>query len=703
MTDLDITSLEATIGSNSPIELARGARLIAPSPPDPFVSPRLELRNPEASPLQSEILIITSPAAVGKSTVAKHLAASGGSPLLDLSEVPVSTNSLAGLLATDLERPRDAIAALNRGDLCVIVDALDEGRMLSGDVNFEEFLSTTWELLLSNRAVRDRPKVILLGRDVASQIVDLSLAIDAGDLTVSHLSLEFFGEQDAIAVIEAHATHTATKDGRVWRSTSPSRKVISTFFDSIATALGVERSALWSVPDGRAFAGYAPVLAAIGSILAFEPNPERLNQALQREGTARAWDVIARVAETILFRERDEKVVPQLVSQLSGNAPDNAYDTPEQLTLLTQFVSGKPLRPTGRVELAPHDAEVYDRIVSQHLPEHPFLQDGKFANSVVESIVLAYAIVSDLLDSESSIPFDASRQPFLWRSVQRLVDTGEYALIRGQSVGFILNSLWNDELAGDMRVSIRPSYDPEIHSAVFQGANGAWSIDFLAPVHFYEQIRDCDVRTSDDAVWRAHLGGQDVASFDIRGNVDCLIEHDLVVDASSVRLDGRLRLQAATVRQPPSLRLSIANGSEVWWGEELASTYPWRTVSATLPPPVPREPADDFERFLRACAERLGATPLTLTAAYLPTNDNRVDWINRDYSGERFAAMIRLLADDGWVRSTSTPARGPEPRVVVHFNVSWDQLERVAGDPSSADPRLASLVSTMRDVFDGSR
>jgi hypothetical protein len=99
----------------------------------------------------------------------------------------------------------------------------------------------------------------------------------------------------------------------------------------------------------------------------------------------------------------------------------------------------------------------------------------------------------------------------------------------------------------------------------------------------------------------------------------------------------------------------------------------------------------------------LGATPLTLTAAYLPTNDNRVDWINRDYSGERFAAMIRLLADDGWVRSTSTPARGPEPRVVVHFNVSWDQLERVAGDPSSADPRLASLVSTMRDVFDGSR
>ena len=46
----------------------------------------------------------------------------------------------------------------------MIVDALDEGRLLSSETGIEQFLISTAELLRSNRTVTSRPKLIFLGR-----------------------------------------------------------------------------------------------------------------------------------------------------------------------------------------------------------------------------------------------------------------------------------------------------------------------------------------------------------------------------------------------------------------------------------------------------------------------------------------------------------------------------------------------------------
>jgi hypothetical protein len=286
----------------------------------------------------------------------------------------------------------------------VIVDALDEGRLRSGDPNFEEFLKTTWEMLLQDRSVTDRPKLVLLGRDfVVAELVDLSLQVYAPELEVAWLQLDFFDRKDATRVIEAHAAATARRHDRTWKSSAPTRDVIDGFFAAIAAALSLDSDTLWTDPQGRAFAGYAPVLAAIGSLLEGEAkNPIHLKNALAQTGVGRAWDVIVRVANAILVREHDQKVMPQLRQALGGAAPppDEAYDAHEQLTYLVQKACGQAVLPTSRVNLRGSAAERYRGVVEKQLQDHPFLQNMELKNDVLKSVVFAHGIAHELIEDE---------------------------------------------------------------------------------------------------------------------------------------------------------------------------------------------------------------------------------------------------------------------------------------------------------------
>ena len=140
-------------------------RLFIAEPPRPFVAPRLEIPGKDPSVIQKEIIFIEASAAVGKSTLARQVSATLKAPILDLAKVPVSTGSLHTLL-TDLEAAdkSDPVAAFHEGKIPVIIDALDEGRLLSNETGIECFLATTAELLLSNRSVTSRPKLVFLAR-----------------------------------------------------------------------------------------------------------------------------------------------------------------------------------------------------------------------------------------------------------------------------------------------------------------------------------------------------------------------------------------------------------------------------------------------------------------------------------------------------------------------------------------------------------
>jgi hypothetical protein len=137
------------------------ARFVIPPIPNPFVPPILRApHNPDL--LKSEVVYIQASAAVGKSTIAAALCAEANIPLLDLAIVPASTGTLKALVSgLPLSNP---IRAFHHAEVPVVIDALDEGRLLSGEAGFESFLQTTAEFLMEDRAVTDKPKLIFLGR-----------------------------------------------------------------------------------------------------------------------------------------------------------------------------------------------------------------------------------------------------------------------------------------------------------------------------------------------------------------------------------------------------------------------------------------------------------------------------------------------------------------------------------------------------------
>jgi hypothetical protein len=699
MDRIDLEALAAAIQRPAGgVELAPGARLTIPAEPSPFVPPQL-IAESSRGPFAAEVIIVSSAAAVGKSTVARYLAATAEVPLLDLAQTHVSTNSLVGLLATDVVRPQDPTGALQRSQLSVLIDALDEGRLLSGDANFEEFLRTSWELLLRDRTKTVIPKIVLFGRDLAAELVQTTLDVYGEGITVSSLTLDFFDHEEAVEVVEAHAAASAQLGGRSWTSSLPVGETISTFFTAIESALALDGGTLWSDPQGRAFAGYAPVLAAIGTLLASESNPTRLKNALERSGATRAWEVIERVAEAILERERDEKVAPQFARAASGPPSSELYDADEQLTYLIQIAQQQPLRPTRRVSLTGQDAETYQRMLEQHVPEHPFLQEGRLANDVLASIVLAHAVTNDLLaDAGLAVLRDASRLPFLWRSLHRLLEREGPAFIDGRYVGCILNSLWNDAIAGAARVTARSS-DEQAEIAVIEVEAGSeqWTLEAIHPIEFYEQVRDIDARLGGDVVLQGPYGQQQSPSFDVRGNVILIVSAGLDIRTAGIRIDGDLGLSATTVTQPANLQIAVTPRSHLWWGSRVRDLHPWSQHAVSLEPPIEEGPVGPLERLLTRCAERLPpGSPLTFTRDYYPAEDRRLAWVEREFSSDEFSLLIRLLVEHGLANAQSAPASGPTPMVRIHFSATWDRLLQALRTPQLVDPQLAEAVDAVQ-------
>lgn len=703
MDRLDFEALvDATPAGN--VELNPGARLTLPSVPHPFIPPKLLANQGAGDPLVSEVILISSPAAVGKTAAAQYLAATRRQPFLDLARVHVSTNALVGLITTDITRPANALDELHSGRLTVIVDALDEGRMLSGDANVEKFLETSWELLLRDRSSPHGPKLILFGREHAAELVEISLLTLAPDLGFARLTLDFFDARDATEVVMAHARETARSHGRPWEDSPAIRQTVEAFYEAIASALELAPEDLWRDPQGRAFAGYAPILAAIGRLVALEPNPMRLKNALQSAGAKRAWDVIEHVAHAILVREQEEKVRPQLKEVLSRGAPADAYDPAEQLAYLTQLVHGQ--RPTvgSRFNLTPDDREAYDRIVRQQLPEHPFLQAGQIANEVLASIVLAHAIGNDLLrGSESPHLRRASRQPFLWRAVRRFVERVPDTLVGGEYVGCILNSLWNDSLAEVFRVTV--DQDEGLSVFTVREPQESWTFHAVDPVEFYEQLSTCDCRFRSEVRWQGHRGEVGAKVFDLRGDVTFVAERRLKIEAEAVRLDGDIRLAAETLEQPPHLRATVSDGTRVWFGGAFATVHPWNQYPATLESPEERAPATALEDLLQRLARAFppGAPITVYKFKFRLTNDRRTAWIARDFGAERFSALLELMTQHGLARAAEAAASGPRPMVKVHFLVTWDQLLQALRRPESSTPAIRALLQEAQRLFSNGR
>ena len=319
-------------------KVGRTGHLFIAEPPKPFVAPRLDIPGKDASVIQKEIIFIEASAAVGKSTLARQVSATLKAPILDLAKVPVSNGSLHTLL-TELEAAdkSDPVAAFHEGKIPVIVDALDEGRLLSNETGIESFLATTAELLLSNRSVTSRPKLVFFARfeliELAQQVIELT----APGITRATAKVGFFDKEGALQLIQAYAATAAKPGSQYQQNPQAARDLIAVYFDAVETALGLAAGELWQNEQGRVLGGYAPVLAAVGSILAEVDDDITVSSNLKSYDGREAWGLIEAVLYELLTREQ-AKLREQLHAQCKSALPREVYDVEEQLALLAQYV-----------------------------------------------------------------------------------------------------------------------------------------------------------------------------------------------------------------------------------------------------------------------------------------------------------------------------------------------------------------------------
>jgi len=326
----------------------------APPLPKPYIAPRLRIEDGRLD--TAEVIIIKAHAAVGKTVTARYLSANRNAPLLDLSKTRVGSNTFSGSVPAAFQ------AEFHEGKFPVIVDALDEGSLLSGDSNRDEFLYTFRDFLASNRSVSNRAKVVFLGRFESIDWLHTIIA-DGEEISVCVVVIEFFDESAAkelIALYSEKEIDTQEQKGKISAVDArrlrgqvhggPRKKLVAAYFSLLERALGLAADELWSNPKGQSFAGYAPVLASIGELLAPIEDSHGMTSKLVDGESRGAWDVIDRVIEAILDREQDKVRQPLEENSTSSAVPAGTYSTREQLTYLTQIVQENDIVLTDEIE-----------------------------------------------------------------------------------------------------------------------------------------------------------------------------------------------------------------------------------------------------------------------------------------------------------------------------------------------------------------
>jgi hypothetical protein len=680
-----------------PVLLPReNARVRVAEAPIPFVPPSLSTkRMSTGDPFGAEVILISAPAAVGKSTVARHVSAEAQVPLLNLATTPVSTHSLVGILQADFEGDGNALDAFHKAQLPVVIDSLDEGRLLTGEKGFEQFLLTTAELLLRDRSVTTRPKLIFFGRSGSSAFAALALSY-FGEHFVNEFEIDFFDEQHARLAIEGYADSYSAHKPKL-RDVEPAQRVINAYFHAIERALSLSPQTLWRDAVGRAFAGYAPVLATLGEALARETNYQVLENRLRQTSSPQgdAWGVLSEVVNEMLARE-GAQLRGKFPATAQASLSERVYDATEQLSFLARWLARMPIRGTGLRPLAGDLAETYYSLVEQKLPEHPFVEAERQSprNAVFAAAILAHAIATGLALSPDANDFfeEAARQPFLWRFFENSMREG--MLIDGEFLGYLLASLWSDPLS--TAASVRLDGDADEGAVVTTEGAVSKSFQVTAPVVLYNLARELEGRIQGELRLRGASAHRGRSVFSLTGR-NVLRANKLVIDSDEVLLDGYAWIAAEEMSQGGRLQLQVKPGAQFGWGGVVANSYPWSAYKSVIAEPDVVAAESDLVRIVKAFIRHVGAVPrpfyVSINYGPLDAGDygERATWMARDFAVE-LPRFVRALVEQD-LASVEAISGQREKRLKVSMKCSWNELLAAATDPQTASPQLRSFIA----------
>lgn len=362
-------------------------------------------------PMTAEVLLVAAPGAVGKSTLARQIAAATNAIYVDLAEAEaVGGTSLSGSLAKS-----GLYGDWERGEVAVLIDGLDEARLRVTQQGFEAFLKDIGE------SASGRPlPTILFGRTGA--IGDAWLELEETGAKTAVLEIGYY-EPEAAARFAETGLRAIDPD----RShETPQREAI----EQILTGLRARTEG-----DRGRFAGYAPVLSAVAERVALDSNPSGLIAEIQR---GKQPITLGSVLTAIMERERKKLSGLQFEDSSLVNT---LYDEKEQLNRLACVRYGA--KPPPIVPMSANDAQIYGSAIETWVAEHPFLNGSKGASAVFDAIIVSAALNDPTLSISAineELMKGAAANPFLSEFFVR-DDSNTLQHLNPELVGVVYNSL----------------------------------------------------------------------------------------------------------------------------------------------------------------------------------------------------------------------------------------------------------------------
>lgn len=352
---------------------------------EPYIEPLFEkvVFNTE----KPAVILISAVGATGKSTLAQVLSHQTGLPLLDLGKhKPVADNTLTGLLTNtfQVEDLSSIFKSIGEGSYGVIIDGIDEGRSKTTERAFEAFLDDIVHLCKCPA----NTSFVLLGR--TETLEDCWVYLTEKGLSTGLITILPFGADSAREYIDAFTGGLESQHAKEYE------KVRDSILAMLGAAFGDAAN-----EDFLSFIGYPPVLDAIVTLLSEETNYHRLRNEMQSSDKNDVEiKLLNRIAQYILRREKEVKVVPNIVKPIVADMPERdkegiiarVYEADEQYMRLISYCMQKSLTLEVISEQSVNDK--YEEQLLSWLPEHPFIRGRQFRNAVFESVALATLIAS---------------------------------------------------------------------------------------------------------------------------------------------------------------------------------------------------------------------------------------------------------------------------------------------------------------------
>lgn len=564
-----------------------------------FVEASLSLRS-DFNDLSQSVWMIAAPGAVGKSTLAREICAATNAVYLDLAVAStVAGNYLVGGLVN-----AGLWNAWQAGATTLLIDALDEARLRVTQTSFEDFL-----IDVANVAGSRGTPVVLLGR---VGIVEEAWAIlnDKANLNPPIFDIELFQADRAKAFVLSALDRLAKVN-----EVSSSKKLYPHLASALTAHVAVYSDAAQFLvdhltdatsSDGRQFAGYAPVLEAVATVIASEANPTKIGEAMK---SILQGQVLGRVTSEVMLREAG-KLATQLSASLPGLATVGLYGPEEQLSRLASRIlgAGTPKFPSS---LPQHAVALYEDAVQSLLPQHPFLdsKELKPSGAVFGAGILAAALTGN----DESLARAAERiagggpntpNPFLLEFYRQAL--GEGRQIPASHVGLLYSSLEATAGAGDVaRLSAEGEDLIDVEMTLIHSDGTEKQYEFRTAaggtLRFGRRVSgiNVDVETADVEI------GEDgqlelVAPIAVRARTLILSCSELVIKPDHVgAVDQIVYLEAGEAMADSSLRPPLVRPGaslQVAWPE--SKVYPWTSfASEGSEDPIPR--MAEAQRMLR--------------------------------------------------------------------------------------------------------